>query len=425
MTSKFIKCLSELSETEDLNVEKANKIILSMYPDDYSSNSKSIIRAFVPDQLNKVPEEDILQALQCLQLIYQKIYPNTSTRDTLLSKDIRNVIANRFGRYGELHTLSKKIVKLNDSEKKELVESTTDKLYLKIDNRIKFTADQVLDVIRKGINSKNIFVRGIALLFACGSRPIELFDKSDYSECDISDKITTGTITTTTYITQGNLAKKKQENNEETVLKPLICINFEQFTEALDYVRSLLKQKYGTLTGQDGQLKTAISSNFNRNFKKLFKGDGSVTLYSARPMYAHLSYHLYSREGVHGSNPGLGSWINKTLGHLRSQLGLLTSFNYNQYELVDSNGESLSTNRAEVTILKSKIDDMTEEIKDMKLLVDPKKLLIDNTDKICHSEFCKLAESGKVKQADLINSLKGKVSRSKVFVWWRINLKSA
>lgn len=229
-----------------------------------------------------------------LPLINQKLkshYKNNATLDNVMSSIVRTPIANKFGRDSKEHLLSKRLVALSKSDKKELINNGRQVLFDKLDSIKTYNQKEIFKVIYLCINSTDIYKKIIGLLLCSGCRPIEI-------------------IETSTFIKQGLLIKQdnpaKKRGQSFSITKPLIIITPEEFIKSVNYIRDKLKQ-IGYKT---------IMSKLNIKSKELL----SESSYECRRIYGILSHSLYSNE------TSKEVWLNRVLGHSLNDINTQTHY---------------------------------------------------------------------------------------------------
>jgi hypothetical protein len=360
-TTRFIKALTEMNDVESLDHAKANAAIEKFYSRneirDVTKNTHVLIRKWVPQELAVVDKEQLPKAFELINEIYHKLYgSNQGTLDGIFSTDVRRPMIDTYGRGSEMHKMAKSKAKVTYEEKGKIIENAKKQVVLKNSERIEFNSTQILDLIRECNSSPNAYKRAIGLLLASGARPIELFDKSEFSAYTPADPEDLGN--NPNWIQQGKLAKKREL--EVGSVKPLIFLTVDQFLASLEYVRNELEADHDLLVTRSGQLKNAIAVQANRVMKELFQGSTRVTLYSCRGFYGTLSYYLCGRFGTFlGKNPSLQIWLNKVLGHKEHDLN--TANNYSNFDLVDAHKEIDDANQ-QITLLKAEVSEIKERL---------------------------------------------------------------
>lgn len=362
-TTRFIKALTEMSGVEDLDHTKANAAIEKLYARneirDVTKNTHVLIRKWVPQELAVADERQIPQAFELINDIYQRLYgSNQATLDGVFSTDVRKPIFTKYGRGSELHKLAKSTAKISYAEKGKIIENAHKQVILKNSDRIEFTSTQILDLIRECNSSPNAYKRAIGLLLASGARPIELFDKSEFSAYKPENPEDLGN--NPNWITQNKLAKKREAETAAT--KPLIFLTVDQFLESLEFVREELEAEHDLLVTGSGQLNQKVGAKANKVMKELFAGSPRITLYACRGFYGNLSYYLCGRFGtVVGKNPSLAIWVNKVLGHKAQDLN--TANHYTNFDLIDAR-KDLNTTNQQIALLKAEVEDIKERLDD-------------------------------------------------------------
>lgn len=308
MATKFTNLLENLDMKAELKMKDANQLTNTEY------NLK--FRQLVQKMLFELEEYDIINLFELINNVYHKLFPNKSSLDVILCNDVRVPTIKRFGRYSHMHNLSKELVRISYEEKGKLIQESKDKITNKNSDRIPFSDNQILEIIEKFKISQDPYERSISLLMASGSRPIELFSKSSYSEYRKG------------WIIQEKIAKKRDDNHTN-VIKPLIHLSTEEFLESLSFIRENIVDPL-----KDDKLKPQITIKCNKIMKTFFE-DPRITLYSCRAFYCNLSYLKYSKNSIHGHDPSANLWINKVLGHLNNDLNTCNS--YLNYYVIENN----------------------------------------------------------------------------------------
>lgn len=364
----YINKLKQLKKAK--TIEESNKIMTTF--GDVPKSSKVYFRHFIPKVLENIDKLHIKEALILINDIYSNLYPNMSTLDSILSKEVRKPIIKRFGLKSEEYKLSKSLVKISYKEKGKLIEQGKQKVFDKNANRINFSSDEVIDIIKDNINDVDPIKRAIALLLSSGSRPIELFEKSTYTP-DESDE-------TQRWIIQSNIAKSKTLEN---VKKPLIYFNNEEFAFEVKRMREDLHLKYPSFINAKGELISSITGTSNRYTKEIFKYKEGVTQYILRKLYGIISYELYSKAyDVYGKNPSLNVWLNHVLGH--NQNSFMTSHNYSHVNIIN---ESILPEEIVIRqeVIEKKIEDINNRLDEdrvPKAINLPKKLTVKNNNNL-------------------------------------------
>lgn len=360
---RFVKALTAMHAIKDLDHEKANAEILKLYARneiaEITKNTKVLIRKWVPQQLAVADERQIPQAFELINDIYQQLYgSNQATLDGAFSTDVRKPIFTKYGRGSELHKLAKSKAKISYAEKGKVIDRAHKQVILKNSDRIEFTSSQILDLIRECNVSPNAYKRAIGLLLASGARPIELFDKSEFSAYKPENPEDLGN--NPNWITQNKLAKKREVETAAT--KPLIFLTVNQFLESLEFVREELEAEHDLLVTRSGQLDQKVGAKANKVMKELFVGSPKITLYACRGFYSNLSYYLYGRFGTFlGANPSLAIWVNQVLGHKAQDLN--TANHYTNFDLIDARKELEDANQ-QIVLLKAEVEDIKERLDD-------------------------------------------------------------
>ncbi len=319
-STPFTETLKVLLSTENLTNAIANQIILQKFPNKEfieGKNIKNYYRKLIPYELKELDKKDFKDVLILIDQIYAKLYTSTVTLDSMISIDVRKPITERFGKNSKEHILSKKLVKISYKEKGDMINNAKNKVFKKNSNRTEYETEKIIQVIRDNITSQDPMRRAIALLLACGSRPIEFFEKANYTPIDRE------------WVEQDFIAKKKTK--QENLAKPIIYLNSDKFVEEINKVRNELHEKYPNFINAKGQLTSSLATRGNQLIKEMMGGN-EFTLYTCRKLYGLLSYDLFGKlPNRYGNNLSYNAWLSNVLGH--SKDNLMTSFNYSHLAL--------------------------------------------------------------------------------------------
>lgn len=382
MDAKILKTLKALEKIEDIN--EANEIIEKHNQDlKYLGNQKTAKnhwRKYVPWLLTHWKDKKRFEKiLAMINDIYKNLYKNNYTLDSMFSKDVRKPILDKYGVKSPEYLASKKLAKISYKEKGALIEEQKKKVYERNSNRLEFKSDEIMEIIKDNINSEDPIRVAIALLISCGSRPIELFERSTYSP---------DTTHGDNWIRQDYVAKRKQDV-DKPLFKPLIYLKADEFVEKVYGMRNDLKKKYNELVGSDGNLKSTLSQAASVIIKMIFDFRDDITLYTMRKIYGIVSYELYGKTtSVYGKNPSYNVWLNNVLGHSKS--AFMTSHNYSHVELTKENltPENLAIQQ---NILETKLENIEERLDQEEVPQAPEKPLETNVkDKEILDKFKKI-----------------------------------
>jgi len=257
--------------------------------------------------------------------LYHQLGYKISTLDVIFTNDVRSNFVGT-----EYYDLSKELVRLSDSEKDKLILEQKKSLEKKHRNKIRFSKERVIRIIRDFHYSKNISENLISVMLACGARPVEITIRSEFEY--VNDLL----------IRQTELAKK---DHSVSVEKPLIELSFDELISSVQKIKEAFADK---TVGRN--LESNALSEANEIIKKLFKSD-EITLYSCRGIYAVLSHHLFAETGICGQDPTLAIWAATFLGHdsMNSQL------NYTKFDIVREKTDRLSNARNDTKELQFKV----------------------------------------------------------------------
>lgn len=401
------KVVKELAETKELDQDKANTVILK-YTDrsqiGVTKNTKYLFRPFIVKFITKVPKKDIEDTFKYVNEVYNKIGYKDSTLDSIISKDIRNQFKDT-----EYYTLSKKLIKISYEAKGNLIKTQKKNLALKHEEKIRFSSNEIMTLIRRLNSSDDVNDNLIALMLATGSRPIELLVKSGFQMVESSDGMTV--------IKQSDLAKKGKATGTFSV-KPLLVLTYKEFEDTFEKVRNHFESEKGSLTDRRGELNKNVLVKSNDIMKKLFDNSDGITLYSCRGIYVVLSYYLYAKSGLHGRDPTLSLWGSKCLGH--SENDLTQQLNYTKFDLTD-NEKPIEDVKKDVAVLTERVDSVEEKVAEEDL---PYPKLITSKQGIKNAQYNVIKneyEKNKISQTAMETLMKGKIPRSIVRSWYLEN----
>lgn len=344
----LLKELSELETHKDVNDVLTNKYpeLQFLSPD---KREKAYIRSFIPWYIKRIKDKTLKHSFVLIDKIYKNLYKNNSTLDSILTKDIRKIVSDKYGVNSEMHKESKYRVKISYDEKKQLIEQGAKRVYERNQNRLEFDNKEVLEVISKGKNSGNVYELGISMLLASGSRPIELFSRSSYTPSKEGSN----------WITQKYVAKRK-EDIEKPVIKPLINYTSAEFIDKLKELREELKFVFTDMENSKGELSSTVSSAFNRNMKRLFNYRENVTLYTCRKLYGKISYEMFSKvNNLYGTNPEFHVWLNNVLGHNVKSIEIAANYTNIDLTSYDLTPEGLAIRQ---DFLDNRIEEVAERV---------------------------------------------------------------
>lgn len=345
----FLKLLAQLKREKQLNVEQANE----MSQDSFDLNFRELVK----ERMAVVKQANLKDIFKDINKVYHKLITNPSTLDNYFTADVRKPISVRFGIDSREHKLAKELVRLDYEVKGKLLKDAKTKVFQKNQNTIQTDSKFIIDLIRDNVHSEDSLRVAVALLIASGSRPIELFARSEYKKLDNG------------WVTQSNIAKKKGES--VSVKKPLIYLSADQFIEALTKLRESLKGRFKNIVSpKTGQLSSSINTAANNVAKKIFEGKQDFTLYTARKLYANLSYDLYgkNKKTIVGDSPNLQVWISSVLGHQEGSLS--TSANYSHVSLAPDNTTPDELKRKQ-DLIETKIEELETRMDDASISQAP------------------------------------------------------
>lgn len=382
-TSDFIELLKLLNKKKSLTRTSANAFIKKAFSSlDFLNGKKATIYFphLIKYQMDKVDPDHLQDVLDLIDELMYKLYaPSRTTKefgvlDNMYSNYIRNPIRNRFGKDSIEYELSKQLTALTDEDKGELIKFQSEKLETRNKTRIEYNPEEVIEAIKNNISSEDPYRRGIALLLASGSRPIELYSKSTYTQ---EDNLPEG------WIKQTYVAKKKGDKTKATVIKPVIYIGAKRFIEEVKKLREDLTRIYGDYE-VDGKIKQTALDKFQKAAKEIFNYREDFVTYTSRPLYALVSYHKigkYSNYYGDGSD-SINVWVKKVLAHD----GLGTSESYTRFKLKEI-VQSTDDIKIKQVELDKKIEDIEERLDDLNVQEKEQELLFNVEDSQLKEKF--------------------------------------
>lgn len=445
---KLLILLKNLSGVKPFNRQIVNEKILESFKNEEFvprniTAATNLLSPFTSWFLNTTPATKLKEKLTFIQKIYSSYYENIKTLDVAYSRDIRNIIKDKYGHNSEQHKLSLEITAIKKSDKIDMMSVQKEKVFDKNANQDIVKSNDIFKMIRENMDHPDPFFRMIALFICSGSRPIELFEKSSFEAIDDE------------WVKQVGLAKKKKGNaNDFYVIKPIVYITSHDFIDELSTVRTevarlfkpkgMLESEFDDLDerasdgdvnafikinsfllGKRGQLKQSISARLNNAAHKIFQNNEDFSAYFCRKLYAILSYEQVGQyPNIHGERMNISAWTSSVLGH--EENSLLTSHNYTHVSL--DTGDDVSNKNLAINqqILLSKIKYL-EEIVDSKKVItvpDPQpKISIKKQKKYEQiRKFYEEHKDEKLNQTALETLLKGQVPRDIVREWYQNNV---
>lgn len=367
---KFMKLMEELyglASKDRLNGDQVPIMIKKYYID--KGKEVSSLKDIVKTKMMNIDPSLLKRAFYYINNVYPKLWPNLNTLDNYFTNDVRVLISKRFGKESEEYKMAKKDVAIPYDVKGQMIKESKQKVEEKNQKPITTTSRTIIDLIKDNIISEEPFRKAVALLIACGSRPVEMILRSTYTEYNNDHKDSGIEPTNGEWVRQTNVAKKR--GKDESLLKPIIYLKAEQFISELKYVREKLKGIYGSLSENKDpeKIRSSIRDNMNIVAKNIFgssfkdqkhEDNKENTLYLARKLYANLSYKLYSeRNTIHGETIAHPNWLKKVLGHD----GAGSVENYSHVKIINED-ESREDLTARQNLLEQKVEQLEERLEE-------------------------------------------------------------
>lgn len=412
MTDKtYLTFLKKLADSkEDFDHGAINEEIVSLFPKELlagrKKGTKILLKILVKNYFEVLKEEKIEEALKLLNTIYQKLYPNTATRDTELTKDIRRPIAKEHGNKGKWHKMSLEIAKLSGSEKDALVNKQAASLHEKHEELKRYDPVKINKIISDAISigDEDPYRLAVGLALACGSRPIELLQQANYELVEGKKD----------WIFQDFVAKKR--GKKIGVTKPLIGMTAEKFIDLIGDMRYAIKALYRVIVDPKGELNKALNAKLNEKTKALFDYQPNITFYSCRGIYGDYSYNLFAKNSIYGKDPTIQLWLENVLKHAEGDI--VTGNHYSIYK-----SEQKEVTYPMISELISKVNDLEERLAEKG--APPAKACITNLKAVKQQARFKEVEevfnaNKNVGQTKLEELLKGKVPRATVRLYYQL-----
>lgn len=429
----FITLLTKLSKNKQLTMEITNFEIEQAFPkkeflDSDEKNTNILIRKLIPYKLARLVHSNLEVVFKLINKVYPKLYENQTTLDNLFSTDVRKVISKRFGVNSPEHRKSKKLVALTYEDKGQILKDAKEKVVKKQQNRTEYSTDQIIKIIQDNVISEDPFRKATALACAAGTRPIELFTKSDFKLATLEPN-NPSYKDRDHYVDQNGIAKKK--GVETTIIKPILYLTAQQFIDNLKEMRTAINARYPKILTKNGQLNGSIGTQANKAAKTIFEHQGDFTFYTTRKLYGLLSYDLYGKKpNMYGANMSYASWLSKVLGHKEGDL--TTSLNYSHFSIEPDKTVTPDEILAQQAVLQTKLEYLQERFDESpcvdELEADTLKNKVKNNPKM-QEDFVKLKKYYKdfvsqttyqPTQTMLEQFVKGIIPRSVVRIWYKL-----
>ncbi len=315
----FLKLIEDFKVSEVINSNIVNDLIIKHYPEKEflgpeDKRCKVLIKKLVAYEMERIDPSQLEGVLPVLNSVYHVLFPHQPTLDKYFSTDIRSVLTKRFGYDSNEHKISRDLVRIANKERSTMVQNETERLKQKNCNRSPITVKIILGIIQENILSKDPYRRAIALLLACGSRPIEFFSKSTYELFKDPDD-----PNNLQWIKQSCIAKTR--DTTKTVIKPIVGMTSVEFLLELKNVKDAIKVQYPNttlLSESYNRLNVLISNRLNILAKQIFNYEKDTTLYVCRKLYALVSHKIYGgAPSIHGTQLDYHYWATRVLGHAK------------------------------------------------------------------------------------------------------------
>lgn len=250
--------------------------------------------------------------------LMKMFYPNPKTRISVYSKwrsPVKTIPS--------LLQVAKHAGYINKEYCVEIIEEAKVLRRQKVAVKVTVNVELVIDRVKRFASMSNWRYKMVAVLVAYGGRTADVFRNTV-----IEHPNKTG------WITVGNIAKKKDDQKDATVDRPLLGLDWNEFKSALDEVRASNPKPF-----QDcGKLKTIFGKHLGSICKELH--EGVVRPHDLRALYACITFKKFAE--TEGCSDQI-LWCQRVLGHVL----LETSTSYSVYDAANGVIEEKKTDTAE------------------------------------------------------------------------------
>lgn len=256
--------------------------------------------------------DELKKNLRYISKVYRKLYKNIRTLSKLMS-EIRKPIRVKYGRkdtsgiYKPEYLASLELLHISPKDDKRLKNNYRKQVKQKNMKQKVFSKQELYDMLNSYIGSEKKYEVALCLLLSSGSRPIELFYKSDYTSIDSKT------------LKISNIAK--QRDKSKSSIRPCL-IDTDIFLERLKYIRELFDNPLNT----DDVLHSHITQGVTRAIKKYMSNE-NISCYTLRSLYGVLAHDSLPDS----TTVNINIYISSILGH--DSVG--TSFAYSSISLID------------------------------------------------------------------------------------------
>ncbi len=297
---------NEVKEQKIKNSAIINKLLLEKYPSIKSGNTKSRLLKITQNIIERATITDIekwKQFFRLFDVIIKALYDNENYTETIFSI-FRKPVRVKYGDRSEI--FSQSVFLTGASQQRRIQRKEEYKAEVKVRNAERNNLDplyfeDIIQVIQKNKYSNDPYKKAIAVLLATGSRSIEVFKVSKYTESKDPTRI----------VIKG-LAKDKgdKRNLKQVVLeKPLINMTGDEVVKAVEEIREDLNLK-----GTNAAIAARTNAPLNKAFRDLVQilaPNNPMTAHTCRYIYGNLAYIMYAEP----KGMLMESYIQEILGH--------------------------------------------------------------------------------------------------------------
>lgn len=184
-----------------------------------------------------------------------------------------------------------------------------------------FEEQHIRNLLRNLPHSEDVHDHILCLMMESGLRMIEVLDMATVTR-------SADPAAHNNWISVTGLAKSHRQP-DKTVVKPLLTMQFDQFTALWGSVRQHIASRTEQRRDNDEQRKKAITNTFNHSVNnRVNKHLGPYTSHIARKIYGAVSYEWYGKF----KGQSLNSWLQSVMGHS----ALSTTLSYSNVSIVKS-----------------------------------------------------------------------------------------
>ncbi len=239
-----------------------------------------------------------IRLFEALDKVIKALFTNENTSENVFVQ-FRKPVRQKYGDKSQIYIKSTHIMGVSRERSNQRKEEYQNKVAEKGLNRRNLKPiydDEIYNAIDVGINSSDPLEKAISVMLNTGSRSIEVFKVSTYSEMKDNPS----------FINIKGIAKDRSKKGYENkvIIRPLINVNADQIINAVKYIRDNLN-----LDGDNDAISSRYNQTLNKRMKKLFPEHPELTAHKCRYIAGQMAYLLYGQGGTENS------YIQQFLGH--------------------------------------------------------------------------------------------------------------